>query len=140
MVAVFSVTQANRGRDTFRARCTECHTSTEFNDSAFKYKWNRRTAGDLYEFIATSMPDHAPASLTPAQSVDIVTYIMQMNDFETGPRELPADPTRLDRINLSATFGCSLPRCRAMPVLWESLPDRGRMGRFVRVDRRTCRR
>jgi len=101
VVAHFSVTQANRGRDTFRSRCTECHTSTEFSDSSFKFKWSRRTVGDLYEFISTSMPDDAPGSLTPAQSIDIVTYIMQMNDFATGPRELPAEQARLDAISMA---------------------------------------
>ena len=100
--AMFSDEQADRGRDAFRVQCTECHFSGEFSDSQFKFKWSRRSAGDLYDLIQTSMPETAPGSLTPDETVDLVSYIMRMNGFEPGQGELPADPAVLDEISFSS--------------------------------------
>ena len=98
----FSDEQADRGRDIFRAACTECHYSSEFSDSQFKFKWSRRSAGGLYQLIQTSMPETAPGSLTPEESVDIVSYIMRMNGFEPGSGELSSDRAVLDAISFAS--------------------------------------
>jgi len=88
----------------FRSTCTECHYSSEFSDRSFKFKWRRRTAGDLFGHISTSMPEDAPGSLEPQQYADVVAYILRMNGFATGAGELPADEAALDAISL-APFG-----------------------------------
>ena len=98
----FTDGQADRGRDTFRGNCTECHYSGEFSDSQFKFKWSRRTAGDLYQFIQTSMPETAPGSLAPEEATDLVAYILRMNGFDPGSTELSADPKVLDAISLAS--------------------------------------
>lgn len=98
----FSEAQADRGRDSFRASCTECHYSSEFSDSQFKFKWSRRSAGNLYELIQTSMPETAPGSLSPEETVDLVAYILRMNGFEAGADELAADRAVLDGISLAS--------------------------------------
>ena len=100
--ASFTADQADRGRDLFRAQCTECHYSSEFSDSQFKFKWSRRTAGNLYELIQTSMPETSPGSLSPEETVELVTYILRMNGFEPGAEELAADPVVLDAIELAS--------------------------------------
>ena len=99
--AIFSTTQSNRGRDQFRSMCTECHTANEFSDNTFQLKWSRRSVGDLFEFILTSMPDDAPGILTASQAVDLTTYILSMNGFETGSATLRSDQGSLDGISLS---------------------------------------
>lgn len=103
--ASFTEEQADRGRDLFRAQCTECHYSSEFSDSQFKFKWSRRSAGNLYELIQTSMPETAPGSLSPEEAVDVVSYILGMNGFEPGPTELVPDRAVLDAIELSSIRG-----------------------------------
>lgn len=103
--ATFTEDQADRGRDLFRARCTECHYSSEFSDSQFKFKWSRRSAGNLYELIQTSMPETAPGSLSPEQTVDLVSYILSMNGFEPGATELAPDRAVLDAIALASIRG-----------------------------------
>jgi cytochrome c5 len=100
--ASFSVAQADRGRDTFRGQCTECHYSSEFSDSQFKFKWSRRTAGSLYQFILTSMPETSPGSLSGEETVELVSYILRMNGFQAGSSELPADRAVLDGITLAS--------------------------------------
>ena len=100
---LFSQAQANRGRDTFRSMCTECHTAAEFTDNAFKVKWARRTVGDLYEFIHTSMPDDAPGVLTEAQALELTSYILESNGFTSGSRTM--EPAGLDQISLASIRG-----------------------------------
>jgi mono/diheme cytochrome c family protein len=99
---LFSQAQANRGRDQFRSMCTECHTAGEFSDQTFKVKWSRRSVGDLFEFIHTAMPDDAPGILTEAQAIDLVSYILSMNGFEPGSRQMQADQAALDGVSLSS--------------------------------------
>lgn len=100
--AGFSDVQANQGRDTFRASCTECHYSSEFSNAQFKFKWSRRSAGNLYQLIQTSMPESAPGSLSPGEAVQLVAYIMRMNGFEPGESDLAPDRAVLDGISLAS--------------------------------------
>ena len=97
----FTSAQADRGRDVFRSVCTTCHYSEEFNDQIFKNSWRRSSAGDLYDFIATSMPEDAPGSLPPTQYADIIAYFLQMNGFDPGSMELPADADALKALSLA---------------------------------------
>jgi hypothetical protein len=98
--ALFTAVQADRGRDTFRAQCTECHFSGEFSDDQFKFKWSRRTAHDLYDFILTQMPESAPGSLTPAESAELTAYILRLNGLDEGGTPLPTDEAALSAISL----------------------------------------
>ena len=101
-MASFTDDQADRGREVFRSQCTECHASSEFSDSQFKFKWSRRHAGSLYQMIQTQMPETAPGSLSDEEAVDLVSYILRMNGFEPGAAELSADRMVLDGISLSS--------------------------------------
>jgi cytochrome c5 len=98
----FSDAQADDGRDIFRAACTECHYSSEFSDSQFKFKWSRRSAGNLYQLIQNEMPESNPGSLSPDEAVSIVSYILRMNGFEPGSARLAADRAVLDQISLAS--------------------------------------
>jgi mono/diheme cytochrome c family protein len=98
----FTDAQADRGRGTFRGNCTECHASGDFSDADFRFKWSRRSAGSLYALIQTQMPETAPGSLTPEETVELVSYILRMNGFEPGAEELAPDPDVLDAISLSS--------------------------------------
>jgi cytochrome c5 len=99
--AFFSMAQVNSGRNQFRSMCTECHTAAEFGDATFQTKWSRRSVGDLYEFILTAMPDDAPGILTPDQAVDLTTYMLEMNGFETGSATMEPNQEELDAISLA---------------------------------------
>ena len=101
----FTSAQADRGRDVFRSACTTCHYSEEFNDQTFKRSWRRSSAGDLYDFISTAMPEDAPGSLPPAQYAEIVAYFLQMNGFEASSMELPADADALSELSLAPLGG-----------------------------------
>jgi mono/diheme cytochrome c family protein len=105
LAGVYATAQANRGRDQFRSMCAECHTPPEYSDAAFKAKWARRTVGDLFEYILTNMPDNAPGILTPQQAVDLVSYILQLNEIAPGSAQLPPDVARLRGLSLAPIRG-----------------------------------
>ncbi len=51
---------------------------------------------ELFDLTANTMPVDSPASLRVASYLDILAYILQMNQFPAGGDEL--GPERLDRI------------------------------------------
>ena len=57
---VYSVEQAQRGREAFTEVCRECHSSSEFRGRAFEFTWRRRTAWDLYRELRRTMPEDFP--------------------------------------------------------------------------------
>lgn len=75
--------QAQRGENAFLASCTVCHSSGEFNDTAFQTRWQNRTARDLFDLMSATMPEDAPNSLPQERYVEIVAYLLTLNGFQT---------------------------------------------------------
>jgi S-disulfanyl-L-cysteine oxidoreductase SoxD len=75
--------QAQRGENAFLASCTACHSSNEFNDTAFQTRWRNRTARDLFDLMSATMPEDAPNSLPQERYVEIVAYLLTLNGFPT---------------------------------------------------------
>ena len=98
---IYAEAQAERGRSSFRGVCAECHYSSEFRDQKFRFKWGRRTAGDLFRDIVRNMPEDDPGSLSDQEYVDIVAYILELNGFRPGSVELPADEEVLARYSMT---------------------------------------
>ena len=46
------------------------------------------------------MPVYAPNTLTVQQSTDIVAYVLWLNEYPAGDKELPADLDALRKITL----------------------------------------
>ncbi len=76
--------QAQQGENAFLASCTACHSSNEFNDTAFQTRWRNRTARDLFDLMSATMPEDAPNSLPQERYVEIVAYLLTLNGFPTG--------------------------------------------------------
>lgn len=103
--ALFTDAQADRGHETFRAVCSECHYSNEFHGGDFQFKWGRRTVADLFREIERNMPDDAPGSLSRREYVDVVSYILQLNGFPSGESELETDEPTMSAFTLAAHSG-----------------------------------
>jgi mono/diheme cytochrome c family protein len=91
--AHFGDEQAARGEKLFGAHCLECHARRDFAGMEFQLKWNGRVVQDLYERIATTMPESNPGGLSRTQYTDIVAYLLKMNNMPAGGRPLVADST-----------------------------------------------
>lgn len=93
-----SDSQADLGRRWFAASCEECHVVDDVTSADFKAKWGGRTAFDLFDQIARTMPEETPGSLPRRAYVDIVAYLMQQNGV------VAAVPLADDDSTLTATI------------------------------------
>lgn len=102
---VYTSEQAQRGRGVFRETCLECHYSSEFRNSTFKFQWRRRSVWDLYREIVRTMPEDKPGALADQQYIDVVAYILELNKHVPGTAELTVDEAVLDTIPMAAPSG-----------------------------------
>jgi cytochrome c5 len=96
---VFSAAQAARGKALFGEKCSECHEGTEPSGpeligSKFIDDWREDTLDGLFTFIRTNMPQDAQGSLTEAQYIDILAYVLLDNNYKSGAKDLTADATK----------------------------------------------
>ena len=108
---VFTEVQAERGRKAYLANCASCHTESHNGGRFFHgepvpvLRRDALLAGwpDLrmyFEWLREQMPADAPMALTGNEYIDILTYLLAVNGYPAGARELPADPRQLQRIRI----------------------------------------
>ncbi len=99
---VYTEEQAKRGEAVYRAQCQLCHLkdlrgggfAPGLVDRAFTDRWNGQNLGDLYAITRSTMPEGAPASLSPQEYVDIAAFLLKANGYPVGDEELsPERPT-----------------------------------------------
>ena len=99
--------QQARGKALYMDKCSKCHQESlrgtaEYPPLAgdtFWTNWETYTANNLLEQMRTTMPDDAPGSLARENYVDIVAYILKMNDV-TLTADLPTDADELKKVIL----------------------------------------
>lgn len=93
---VFTVEQAARGEEAYKATCSECHGGDLMGDgfapalagADFQGNWNDLSVGDLFERIRISMPPSGPSGVSPEQKADILAHIFNFNKYPAGTTEL----------------------------------------------------
>ena len=58
----------------------------------FRSKWGNGSVANLYAYTKNRMPPDRPGALSDKVYTDLVAYLLQVNGYESGGRELPADP------------------------------------------------
>ena len=53
---------------------------------------------EMFDVISDTMPEDKPASLTPEEYVDVMAYLLMLNNFPTGNTELPVGKEALSAI------------------------------------------
>jgi quinohemoprotein ethanol dehydrogenase len=85
-----SSNQVQRGKAAYVQHCSSCHmadlsgsgeAAPALAGSAFLLRWQGRSASDLFDKTRTTMPTGSPATLTQEQYLDIIAYILQVNEF-----------------------------------------------------------
>ena len=103
---VYSKAQAERGRIRFLSDCATCHNfdlqgqgtrGPALTGAPFMTNWETQDLKSLFAKIQR-MPLNNPASLPDAVYMDIMTYILQVNSFPEGERDLSAEA--LDGIHI----------------------------------------
>ena len=107
--SVYTAAQAKRGETVYGASCSSCHapdlsgsgqapslTGKEFNEA-----WNGQTLADLFDRVQTTMPADAPGTLKPAETADVIAFMLSKDNFPAGDVELPADAAALKEIKFA---------------------------------------
>jgi mono/diheme cytochrome c family protein len=107
---VYTEEQASRGEAVYRRECSSCHLATlTGGESApplvgaeFTANWNGLTVGDLSERIRVTMPPERPGRLSRQQQADLLAYLLSVNRFPVGKRELARETHLLNQIRFEA--------------------------------------
>ena len=116
---VFSEAQARRGEQVFTTECSYCHKSDLSGgffddglgrapalagkrafDSSLMERWGGLTLADMVGAVAATMPQPRPSSLTLANYVDVVSYVLMKNDVPSGRSDLSGDVDALSRLTI----------------------------------------
>ena len=106
---VYTDEQAERGMQTYEQECAACHLDDLMGDglapslvgSSFFFRWSDLSISDMYTAIRTTMPQGAPASLSPGGYADISAYLLQKNNVPAGDAELSSDTDDLEMITIT---------------------------------------
>jgi mono/diheme cytochrome c family protein len=114
---IFSSTQAERGKTVVSARCAGCHgQNNPLSGDSFMLHWEGHDVAALYRKIKETMPPGAQVtSVTDADKLDIVAFVLQQNGYPGGDAELPADEQRLSSVRFVPRSG--VPRMRTGSVV-----------------------
>src|SRR5208283_2371565 len=107
---IYTAAQAARGQTTYTQRCAVCHGSglegiemaPSLAGGDFMDRWSGQSIGALFERTRATMPKDRPGSLSREVNADIIAYILSVNRFAAGQRELPGDAQALNRIQFDA--------------------------------------
>jgi hypothetical protein len=84
---VYTADQAARGQAAFDRDCRSCHRAG-FQGPRFTEHWREDKLSSLLDFMRSKMPADAPGSKTRAEYLDIVAYILSVNNFPAGSQDL----------------------------------------------------
>jgi mono/diheme cytochrome c family protein len=96
--ALYTEAQGGRGQAVFTRSCASCHGPGEFGGRLFEMGWSGKPLGDFFGYIRTSMPYDRPGSLSDQEYADLLAYVLQLNRYPTGNRELPPDAGTLSAL------------------------------------------
>jgi cytochrome c5 len=118
---VYTAAQAERGGAVYETRCRRCHAGDQHGvngsslaGEAFMLHWEGRTLDRLVRRIRDTMPPDAPGTMTEADAVDAVAFLLQRNRFPEGAIELAPDPTVLAGIQIRSSAGPAVVRNGAL--------------------------
>lgn len=94
---VYTAVQAERGRESYQRACGGCHPLDWYRGPTMK-PWDGASLLNLYDVIATTMPENNPGSLKRREYLDLLAYILSLNGMPAGREELTAPPEALKKI------------------------------------------
>jgi S-disulfanyl-L-cysteine oxidoreductase SoxD len=103
---VYTTSQAQRGKAIYEAKCGMCHgkalegvgPNPPLAGEVFLRNWANRSVEDLFAKTITMMPAMQPGTLTPAETAQILAYVLSVNRFPEGKTDLPPDSIKLHSI------------------------------------------
>ena len=107
---VYSEAQAKRGEAVYKEQCAACHGDNlegsgpmpPLAGKDFLANWQGKPVSDVFDKTQTSMPATAPGSLSPAQTADVMAYMLAVGKYPAGGADLPGKADDLKQIMLVA--------------------------------------
>src|SRR5262245_57113922 len=107
---VYAAEQATKGEAIYKEQCAACHGDNLEGSGPmpplagmdFLTNWTGKSLGDLYEKVQTTMPATAPGTLMPAQTADVLAFILKSSQFPTGSTALEGKTEALLPIQIDA--------------------------------------
>jgi mono/diheme cytochrome c family protein len=107
---VYTAEQATRGEALYKEQCAACHGDNLEGSGPmpplagmdFLTNWSGKSLGDLYEKIQTTMPATAPGTLMPAQTADVLAFVLKASKFPAGSTALEGKVEALLPISIDA--------------------------------------
>ncbi|MCU1381726.1 MAG: cytochrome c, class [Acidobacteria bacterium] len=107
---IYTEAQAGRGETIYAASCASCHgddlsgggQTPALAGKEFNVDWTDLTMADLFERTHGTMPADKPGTMTPAQTADVIAYLLKKGNFPAGAADLPTDTAALKAIKFVA--------------------------------------
>ena len=106
---VYTDAQAARGQSQYAAHCLNCHKddlsgyNSVLQGNRFMEKYREASLHMLFDKTKTTMPRGAAGTLSDQAYVDIVSYLLKVNQFPAGSEELTTE--QLPNIQLVSKTG-----------------------------------
>ena len=97
---IYTAAQASQGEDLYYALCVTCHPKGTYAGTNFKNNWYNRPLWDLWDWISNKMPKNDPGSLSPAEVLQVMAYILQQNKMPAGATPLKANEKEMYGIKI----------------------------------------
>ncbi len=106
---IFTADQSKRGEAIYNANCAMCHQPDlggkepvpELAGDKFLSHWLNHPVSELFTRVSTTMPQGKPGSLTHAEYMDVIAFIIDANGFKSGSTELQPDSDALKTIMIA---------------------------------------
>jgi quinoprotein glucose dehydrogenase len=102
---VFSADQAKRGAVLYKVQCSGCHANDlgggpapQLAGTDFLNYWEDKPVAELVSMVKENMPQIAPGTLSKAETVDVVSFILSSNKMPAGRSDLPIDDAVLTQV------------------------------------------
>ena len=100
--AIYVSEQASKGAGLYETSCAECHgpeleggeTAPALAGPDFRWAWNGRSVGELFESIRISMLEGRPRNMTRTEKASVLAFMLSEKKLPAGTAEL-ADETDL---------------------------------------------
>ncbi len=78
---IYSQAQATRGERTYKTSCQTCHVAREYKGLIQQSENSHMQISAYFELISQTMPQDAPGSLSNDAYLNLIAYILSLNDF-----------------------------------------------------------
>jgi mono/diheme cytochrome c family protein len=105
---IYTANQAKRGKEIFAKSCSNCHNqdlkgsvrAPALRGDGFMANWLNSSVNTLYSKLRFSMPATYPETVSDADKLLVLAYLLEVNGFPAGNAELTPTEETLDAMQI----------------------------------------